>query len=81
MFYNPETKRTVISERAEFDKHSFPGLCLTRPIIPPTPLLSLVNLSIQPEGVSPNKNAKRYAQHPGIDYNEVFAPIFRPALL
>ena len=26
MFYNPTTKRTVISERAEFDERYFPGL-------------------------------------------------------
>ena len=50
MFYNPTTKRTVISERAEFDERYFPGLKRTPltpepfeqpPSIPFTPVLDL----------------------------------------
>jgi hypothetical protein len=35
MFYNPTTKRTIISERAEFDERYFPGL--KRPPLTPEP--------------------------------------------
>ena len=54
LFYNPETKKTVISERADFDESSFPGLRLTRPVIPLTPPLSPVDLTVQSESASPN---------------------------
>jgi hypothetical protein len=40
-FYNPVTKRTIISERADFDERYFPGL--KKPISDP-PLSSLLNV-------------------------------------
>ncbi|EGN91082.1 hypothetical protein SERLA73DRAFT_81227, partial [Serpula lacrymans var. lacrymans S7.3] len=36
-FYNPTTKRTVISERADFDERYFPGLKRSSDNVPPPP--------------------------------------------
>ncbi|KNZ81392.1 hypothetical protein J132_00629, partial [Termitomyces sp. J132] len=57
LFYNPETKKTVISERAEFNEHLLPGLHLTRPVIPSTLPLLPVDLSVLLESASPNQSA------------------------
>ncbi|EGN93351.1 hypothetical protein SERLA73DRAFT_78655 [Serpula lacrymans var. lacrymans S7.3] len=38
-FYNPTTKRTIISERADFDERYFPGLKKTSTTAIPTPPL------------------------------------------
>ncbi|KAF9456719.1 hypothetical protein BDZ94DRAFT_1314875 [Collybia nuda] len=47
LFYNPTTKKTIISERAEFDEQYFPGL--RQPPCPsaPPPPLPIVNLKIK----------------------------------
>ncbi|KNZ75978.1 hypothetical protein J132_00728, partial [Termitomyces sp. J132] len=57
LFYNPETRKTVISERAEFDECLLPGLHLARPVMPPRPPLQPVDLSVLPESASLNESA------------------------
>jgi len=37
LFYNPTTKKTIISERAEFDEHHFPGLSKSKSPLPLSP--------------------------------------------
>jgi hypothetical protein len=38
-FYNPVTKKCIISERAQFDEHYFLGIKTSTPTIIPTSLL------------------------------------------
>ncbi|GBE78927.1 predicted protein [Sparassis crispa] len=51
-FYNPDTKKTIISERADFDERYFPGLKCT-PDIPPPPSMSFPPADIIPLPVAP----------------------------
>jgi hypothetical protein len=49
LFYNPTTKKTIISEWAEFDEHYFPGLrAPPHPAPPPAPL-PFVDLTVKPQ--------------------------------
>jgi hypothetical protein len=49
MFYNPLTKKTIISDRAEFDERAFPGLSRTTPPVqPPEPSLFIPSESDPP---------------------------------
>jgi hypothetical protein len=61
LFYNPTTKKTIISERAEFDERYFPGLrAPPRPSAPPPPLPT-IDLTVKPD----NEDSDVYS---GLDF-------------
>ena len=72
-FYNPATKKSVISECAQFDEHYFLGIKESVPSVIPTTLLTHTTPSQQPSSVplniSPPGDSDGESEHSGDVYD------------